>query len=286
MYLRGILLTTLLSFLALTSCIQEQPEDLGGCDLPFTLENYEMVWNDEFNNEVQTGTMGLDTTKWSFDLGDGCDRGEGLCGWGNNELQVYTKEIKNVRVRDSVLIIQAHMNTDTTSARIVTKNKGDWKYGRFDVRAKLPIGQGLWPAIWMLPTDNVYGIWPKSGEIDIMENIGSEPARVFGTIHFGHDFWRYYSQYYELDSGTFSEDFHVFSAIWTEQCIQFYVDGKKIGGPNTRSTTLPTTWPFDQRFHLILNIAIGGNLPGYPDATTRFPQTMEIDYVRVYQLKE
>ncbi len=262
-------------------------EELGGCNFLEDLEDYQLVWEDEFD-----GTE-IDASKWSFDLGDGCDRGEGLCGWGNNELQYYTDRPENVYVSNGRLVIKAIKENPLyldkhqyTSTRMVTKNKGDWTFGRVDVRAKLLQGQGLWPAIWMLPTDTTYGIWPASGEIDIMELLGQTPSEVLGTIHYGQEFpdrWRFTSSYYTLEEGTFADDYHVFSVLWTEDCIQFMVDGEKYGEPNTRSTTLPYPWPFDQPFHLILNIAVGGNLPGNPDDTTVFPQVMEVDYVRVYQ---
>ncbi len=269
---------SILSFVVIVSAC-EKPQELGGCKFPSD-DEYKLVWSDEFNGNS------LDTTIWSYDLGDGCDRGEGLCGWGNNELQIYTNEKKNVQVVDSMLVIRAfQIKADSfTSGRIVTKNKADWKYGRIDVRAKIPTTPGIWSAIWMLPTDNVYGIWPKSGEIDIMENIGSEPDKILGTIHYGHDFWRYNSQELTIDSGAFHDDFHVYSVVWTDQCIQFLMDGKNVGVPNTPSTTLPTTWPFDQKFHMILNIAVGGNLPGPPiEGFTTYPQLLVVDYVRVYQ---
>lgn len=258
-------------------------EEVGGCQFPDASE-YKLVWSDEFDgNEI-------DTTKWSFDLGDGCQLGENLCGWGNNELQYYTSRPENASVEDGILTIKAIEESPLylgehayTSTRMVTKNKGDWRYGRMDVRARLPIGRGLWPAIWMLPTDTVYGGWPRSGEIDIMEAVGHETDEVFGTIHFGHDGWRYHSQVIKKEAGIFHEEFHTYTAIWTEDCILFQVDGEDIGVPNTRSTVLPTTWPFDQYFHMILNVAVGGNLPGNPDANTEFPQTMEVDFVRIYQ---
>ncbi len=280
-----LLLSCLLaSLLIFSGC--KKVEEVGGCRLSESLDGYEMVWNDEFE-----GTE-IDASKWSYDLGDGCQISTDLCGWGNNELEYYTDRAENSFIQDGNLVIKAIREIpfylgqhQYTSARMVTKNKGDWKYGRVDVRAKLPFGQGLWPAIWMLPTDNVYGGWPKSGEIDIMENIGSEPNRVFGTIHYGHDFWRFNSQGIELEEGTFADDFHVFTVLWNEECIQFQMDGIDIGEPNTRSTVLPTTFPFDQKFHLLLNIAVGGNLPGNPTAATSFPQTLEVDYVRVYQEK-
>jgi beta-glucanase (GH16 family) len=259
-------------------------EDIGGCQFKDSLEEYELVWSDEFEGSD------IDESKWSYDLGDGCDISPDLCGWGNNELEYYTDRAENSFISDGKLVIKAEKETPLylgqhqyTSARLVTKNKGDWKYGRIDVRAKLPIGRGLWPAIWMLPTEEIYGGWPRSGEIDIMEYVGHEPQRVFGTIHYGHDFWRYNSQGLELESGTFADDFHIFTVLWNESCIQFQMDGKNVGEPNTRTTTLPTTFPFDQKFHILLNVAVGGNLPGNPDANTVFPQTMEVDYVRVYQ---
>ncbi len=245
-----------------------------------------LTWSDEFDADV------INTQYWGYDTADGCqlDTVNGtLCGWGNNELQYYTMREENARVEDGKLIITAkkeipfYQGRQYTSARMVTKNKVDFKYGRVDVRAKLPKGQGLWPAIWMLPTDNVYGIWPASGEIDIMENIGSETNKIFGTIHYGHDFWRYDTQFLPVDTIDFSEDFHTYTVLWTEDCILFQVDGIDVGVPNTRSSVLPTTWPFDQDFHVILNVAVGGNLPGNPDFSTQFPQTMEVDYVRVYQ---
>ncbi|PSR11631.1 MAG: hypothetical protein DA408_10965 [Bacteroidetes bacterium] len=272
----------LFALLGFSSC--DSPGELGGCEASDSLENYTLVWSDEFDGAE------IDQSKWSFDLGDGCQISENLCGWGNNELQYYTERPQNVYLADGKLVIKAIKETPLylgehlyTSTRMVTKNKGDWTYGRFDIRARMPIGKGLWGAAWMLPTDNVYGIWPKSGEIDIMEYIGSTPKRVFGTIHYGHDFWRFTSNETFLETGTLHDDFHVFSAIWTESCIQFLLDGQPYGPANTRSTTLPTTWPFDQDFHMILNLAVGGNLPGNPDGTATFPQIMEVDYVRVYQ---
>jgi beta-glucanase (GH16 family) len=263
----------------------DKPEELGGCQF-LTAEELELVWSDEFDGTV------VDVTKWSYDLGDGCQLGENLCGWGNNELQYYTEREENAKVQDGILTITARMEDPLylgehqyTSARMVTKGKGDWTYGRMDIRARMPVGQGLWAAIWMLPTDNVYGGWPKSGEIDIMEYLGHERDTVLGTIHYGHDFWRFRSQKLGTrpNEPDLSQEFHVFTALWTKQCIQFQMDGINIGEPNTRSTTLPTTYPFDQAFHMILNVAVGGNLPGNPDGTTQFPQTMEVDYVRVYQ---
>lgn len=263
----------------------EKAEELGGCQFP-SADELTLVWSDEFDGPE------IDLTKWSFEIGDGCDRPDSLCGWGNNELQYYTDRPENAFINDEGhLVIKSikessqYEGHDYTSARMITYNKGDWKYGRMDIRARMPVGKGLWPAIWMLPSDTVYGTWPRSGEIDIMEYLGDSSRVVLGTIHYGHDFWRYNSQRLRLPQSqpSFAEEFHVFTCIWNDRCIQFQVDGTDIGAPNTRSTALPTTWPFDEYFHMILNVAVGGNLPGNPDASTQFPQTMEVDYVRVYQ---
>ena len=276
------LLGFFISIYLISGC--KEVEEVAGCQFSNSLDNYQLVWSDEFDGNT------IDDSKWSYDLGDGCQISDNLCGWGNNELEYYTARPENAYLDNGNLVIEAKKETPLylgehqyTSARMVTKNKGDWKYGRIDVRAKLPIGQGIWPAIWMLSTEEKYGGWPKSGEIDIMEYVGHKPNEIFGTIHYGHDFWRFNSQDTILSEGTFADDFHVFTAIWNEDCIQFQLDGKNYGVPNSRSTVLPTTYPFDQKFHMLINIAVGGNLPGNPDATTVFPQKMEVDYVRVYQ---
>lgn len=268
---------------SLASC--DTPEDVAGCRFP-DLNAYELVWSDEFDGPE------IDLDKWSFEIGDGCDHPNGLCGWGNNELQYYTDRPENAFINDQGhLVIKAikeepqYEGYDYTSARMLTYNKGDWKFGRMDIRARLPIGRGMWPAIWMLPSDTVYGTWPRSGEIDIMEAVGHETDKVLGTIHFGMDRHRYNEQRLHKTPGVFYEEFHTYTLLWNEDCILFQVDGEDLGVPNTRSTTLPTTWPFDQYFHMILNVAVGGNLPGNPDANTQFPQVMEVDYVRVYQPK-
>lgn len=274
-----------------SGCIDQKNLEI--CGFSENLDTYNLVWADEFDGSE------IDQSKWTFQIGDGCEISQDLCGWGNNELQWYTDRPENAFLSDGNLVIRARRESPRylgehlyTSARMITKDKGDWRYARIDVRAKLPKGKGIWPAIWMLPTDNAYGIWPKSGEIDIMENVGDKPNEVFGTIHYGHDYWRYTSSFYRLETGDFSQDFHVFSLRWKENCIQFFVDDIQTGSYEenvltgesfTPSTTLPTTWPFQERFHLLLNVAVGGNLPGNPDGTTQFPQQLTVDYVRVYQ---
>lgn len=241
--------------------------------------DWALVWSDEFEGDA------LDASRWSVQVGDGC--AVALCGWGNNELQWYQEE--NATVGDGLLTLTARRESvggrSFTSARLRTLNKGDWRYGRFEIRARLPRGQGLWPAIWMLPTDSVYGGWAASGEIDIMELVGNEPARVHGTLHYGGEPPDnvYTGTWYDLPSGTFADDFHVFSLEWEDGEIRWYVDDHLY--------QTQTEWfssggaypaPFNQRFHLILNLAVGGDWPGAPDLTTPFPQAMQVDWVRVY----
>jgi beta-glucanase (GH16 family) len=226
---------------------------------------YKLVWHDEFDGK------NLDTSKWNYEInGD---------GGGNNELEYYTNSPNNCFIQDSCLVIQAlkqnYMGKEYTSARLNSNLKGDWKYGRFEARAKLPYGQGIWPAIWMLPTDWVYGGWPVSGEIDIMEELGQQANKVYGTIHYG-DPHQQQQGIYTLPSGYFLSNFHIFACEWDSSSISFFVD-------STKYFTTHISKPFDQRFHFVLNLAIGGNWPGNPDYTTSFPQKMIIDYIRVFQ---
>lgn len=241
-----------------------------------------LVWSDEFDGST------LDLTKWTPQIGDGCDISLDLCGWGNNELEYYRAE--NATVSNGTLKITAKRenfgNRNYTSARLRTINKGDWTYGRFEARMKLPTGQGMWPAFWMLPTDEAYGSWPQSGEMDIMELIGSKPEEVLGTIHYGNP-WpnnSFKSGYFALNKGTFNDDFHTFAMEWEPGVIRWYVDDY-LYSTKTTADVAPLRWPFDQRFHFLLNLAVGGNLPGNPNGSTVFPQTMEVDYVRVYDGK-
>ncbi len=241
--------------------------------------NWELIWSDDFSGNS------LNTDYWSYQFGTGS--AEGLSGWGNAELQYYTDRPENVFVQDGFLHIVARQEAfggmDYTSARIRTIDNVDFRYGRVEIRAKAPFGQGIWPALWMMPTDDIYGGWPGSGEIDIMELIGHEPNIIHGTIHYGppHTFS---GGAYTLPSGTFNDDFNVFAIEWETGEIRWYI--------NDVLYHRETEWfsagqgfpaPFDQRFHLIFNVAVGGNWPGSPDATTTFPQEMVVDYVRVYQ---
>jgi beta-glucanase (GH16 family) len=239
-----------------------------------------LVWSDEFSNPA------IDTAKWSYDTGTGAPA---LTGWGNNELEYYTNRPENARIVNGSLVIEAlkeaYRSSAYTSARMKTKNKGDWTYGRIEIRAKLPSGQGLWPAIWMLPTDNFYGGWAASGEIDIMEERGQTPSQILGTIHYGGAWPNNTSSggSHTLTTGTFADTFHVFAIEWGRDTIRWYVDTTCFSTKTSwYSSPAPFPAPFDKRFHLILNVAVGGNFLGNPDPTTAFPQRMTVDYVRVY----
>jgi beta-glucanase (GH16 family) len=240
-----------------------------------------LVWADEF---TKTGLP--DSSKWGYDAGRGCPQN---CGWGNNELQYYTVSRKeNARVEKGHLIIEAHkesyQNNNYTSARLVTKEKGFWKYGRVEVKAKLPAGIGMWPAIWMLPVHPSYGNWPHSGEIDIVEFVGYIPDSLYATVHTGA-----YNGMINTQKGgriyknDLHKSFHVYAAEWSEESISFFVDGEKyFSFKNDQKGT--AVWPFDQSFYLILNIAVGGNWGGKKGVDNQiFPQKMQVDYVRVYQ---
>ena len=240
-----------------------------------------LVWSDEFNYQ------GLpDSNKWSYDRGTGCPS---ICGWGNNELQFYTwNRSENARVENGMLVLEARkepfQGAAYTSARLVTKNKGDWKYGRIEIRAKLPAGRGMWPAIWMLPSKWEYGGWPRSGEIDIMENVGYLPDSIFGAIHTdSYNGMRGTQKVKSVHYTDISRNFHVYSVEWTPEYISFRVDGKEFNHFRNEGNSV-ATWPFDKEFHLLLNIAIGGNWGGKHGVDdTVFPQQMVVDWVRVYQ---
>jgi beta-glucanase (GH16 family) len=235
------------------------------------------IWADEFD---VAGTP--DSSKWSFNIGDH--------GWGNNELQDYTDELKNARVENGILIIEARADADKpkgyTSARLVTKGKSAWTYGYVEIKAKLPEGVGTWPAIWMLSETNPYGGWPKSGEIDIMEHVGYDPSVVHGTVHteaFNHSIGTDVGEVKSIPN--FNTEFHTYAIDWSSEKIDFFIDDELyFTFENSEKNT--SEWPFDHPFHLILNIAVGGNWGGQKGVDPSiWPQRMEIDYVRVYDKK-
>ena len=229
-----------------------------------------LVWEENFSGKT------LNAKNWNFELGDGCPN----CGWGNNERQLYTKD--NHQIVDGKLVITAKKDGDRyTSTRITTKGKKEFRYGRIEARAKLPVGWGIWPAFWMLGSNIDKAGWPKCGEIDILEYIGREPHTVYTTLHTqDHHGDAASSKKTKLDQ--IEEGFHIYAVDWTKDKMEFFVDGQSVytfsPDPKTENS-----WPFDQPFYIIINMAIGGNFGGPTVDDTIFPQQYLIDYVKVYQ---
>lgn len=279
---RPFFLTMLLCTFSLWGCADDNKSDPTGVK-PGTgtpTGDYELVWSDEFNYS------GLpDSKKWSYDT----DGNAG--GWGNNEAQYYTSgRLKNSEVKDGLLYINAikedFEGKKYTSARLVTRTKGDWLYGKIEVRAKIPDGRGMWPAIWMLSTDWSYGGWPASGEIDIMENVGYDPLVIVASAH---------TQSYNHVQGTQKNatlvvadchtEFHNYILEWEANEYRVYVDDKLYFTFVNEKKGFQV-WPFDKRFHLLLNVAVGGNWGGAKGIDDSiFPRSMAVEYVRVYQKK-
>lgn len=240
-------------------------------------QNWQMVWSDEFDGNA------LNLDNWIYDLGTGSQFG--LNGWGNNELQYYTDDESNVSVANGMLRIRAEQENvggmNYTSGRIRTHTNEFWTYGKIEARIKLPAGQGLWPAFWMLPEA---GFWP--GEIDIMEIIGSEPNVLHGTTHQGTvgDVYSYGGSYYSPEPLT--NDFHTYAIEWLPDNIIWYLDGVEYFAMNRSEMPADLEWLLDEDYYVLLNLAVGGNWPGAPDGTTSFPADMLVDYVRVYEYEE
>ncbi len=246
------------------------------------------------NNEKQTVTIlnqivlqdefdangAPNTSIWNYNIGTGTD------GWGNRELQYYSDRPQNIKVEDGMLKITAvkesFMGSAYTSARILTKGKFDNKYGRYEARIKVPLGKGLWPAFWLLGSNSDTVIWPQCGEIDIMEYLGSNPTSIFGTVHGpGYSGANAISKNFVLTNNRFDNDFHIFGIEWGENFVNYYVDDVLYNQITPKD--VKGEWVFNQPFYIILNMAVGGNFPGTPNAETVFPQTMMVDYVRVYK---
>ncbi|MBT8245046.1 MAG: glycoside hydrolase family 16 protein [Winogradskyella sp.] len=262
----------------LSSCNTDETQTVA------TFDN--LVLEDNFDKDGE-----IDTSIWNFDIGDGT--AEGIPGWGNNELQYYTDRTDNVTTENGFLLITAKQENfngaQYTSARLQTKNKFQQLYGRFEARIRLPYGQGMWPAFWLLGDDSDGEVWPRIGEIDIMENVGNEPTRIFGTVH-GPNFSgaESVSKAYTFDDTRVDTEFHVYGIEWGPNYINYYVDDVLYNQITPEDIEEETNgegqWVFNDRpFYIILNVAVGGNLPGPPNAETVFPQTMLVDYVRVYQ---
>jgi beta-glucanase (GH16 family) len=241
-----------------------------------------LTWSDEFN---QTDGSPPDPAKWKVETGGN--------GWGNQELEYYTARSQNLHVRkgnlEMIAIKENYTGPDGvtrnyTSARLNTLGKFDQAYGRFEARIKIPYGQGVWPAFWMLGNNSETAGWPGCGEIDIMENIGREPFLVHGTIHGpGYSGEKGIGSPHLLPSGRFADDYHVFATEWEPNQIRFYVDDHLYATRAPADLPAGAKWVYDHPFYVILDLAIGGGWPGNPDETTTFPQTMLVDYVRVYQ---
>lgn len=249
-----------------------------GYDAPASYPGYKLVWADEFDGKS------LNELNWSFENGDGCPNN---CGWGNHELEYYTSRKDNLFFHDGKMIILAKKETvagkEYSSSKIVSRGKKAFKFGRIDFRAKLPKGQGIWPAFWMMPDKDIYGSWPKSGELDIMEMIGREPNKVYGTLHFGPGPGStQLGGNTTVASGIFNDEFHVFSVEWKKDEINWLLDGK-IYSKHHLSEFGSNNYPFNEEFFFIINLAVGGDWPGNPDNTTYMPQFLIVDYVRVYQ---
>lgn len=269
---------------------------------------WKLTWADEFDGKE------IDKAKWDFDLGNGFysyDTDQWIRGWGNDELQYYTRDPENAFVKDGMLHIKAIKESRDgygyTSARLKTKKRDGTalfaqKYGRFEFRAKMPTGKGVWPALWMLPADDKYGGWASSGEIDVLEAKGHEPNKILGTIHFGGK-WpvnAHAGKTLDLPEKTSIADFHVYAVEWEPGEIRWLFDGKVYstqsfwwssgktddgkGAKPTKEAEL-NAWPapFDQPFYLIMNVAVGGRFPGKPEKITAFPVEMVVDYVRAYE---
>jgi beta-glucanase (GH16 family) len=244
---------------------------------------WSLVWSDEFSAPDGSAP---DPAKWTYDLGGK--------GWGNHELESYTNRKENVRIEKGNLVITAQKESYTgsdgitreyTSARLKTQGLFVQTYGRFEARIKIPEGQGIWPAFWMLGEDIPTVGWPKCGEIDIMENIGKEPDKIHGSLH-GPSTTANTSDLtsiFTLPAGqNFADDFHLYAVEWSPDTVRFYVDANLYATFGQSDWPAGGKWVFDHPFFIILNLAVGGDWPGPPDASTKFPQSMLVDYVRVY----
>ncbi|MBS3738629.1 glycoside hydrolase family 16 protein [Mesohalobacter halotolerans] len=263
---------------------------LQACDLDETQEvvtKNNLVWADEFDQDGAPNPQ-----NWNFEIGDGTE--QGIPGWGNNELQYYTDRPENVKVENGVLVITAReesfQGSNYTSARLVTRGLFEKQYGRFEARIKVPYGKGYWPAFWMLGVpETAEEEWPQIGEIDIMENVGDEPTIAFGSMHGpGYSGGESISKEFELDGDRFDTSFHIFGIEWSPNRINYYIDDKLYQSLTPEDVDEETdgegVWVFNDRpSYIILNVAVGGNLPGNPNAETIFPQSMVVDYVRVYE---
>ena len=270
-------ITILISLIFLISCQSNKDQSLANNmidnstnDESNESKELKLVWEDNFNEEE------LNMENWNFELGDGCPD---LCGWGNNELQIYTD--KNHSIEDGILTISIKKEETYTSTRITTKDKRQFTYGKIEASLKLPVGQGIWAAFWMLGADIDTNIWPDCGEIDIMEYVGKNKGEIFTTLHSRSSFGN--SENSKITTiPNIEDDYHVYSLVWDAYGINFFIDQVNVYSylpPNKNNDV----WPFKNPFFIILNTAVGGNFGGPVGLDTIFPQEYKIDYVRVYQ---
>lgn len=264
-----------LAILSLSSCEQDAVQTLPE-------RNWELTWSDEFNGTAGTSP---DASKWTYDIGTGSG------GWGNQELQYYTNRPENISLDgNGNLVITAKKENFSgsafSSARIKTKGKFEQAYGRFEARLKTPYGPGVWPAFWMLGADIDQVPWPQVGEIDIMELRGQEPHIINSTLHGpGYSGGNALTKAFALPDGRYDTDFHIFAVEWTENQIDFFVDGYLYHRQTRETVSQRGDWVYNSPFFLLLNVAVGGNYVGFPTDGTPFPQKMTVDYVRVYKQK-
>lgn len=237
----------------------------------FAQTKRKLVWEENFNGKK------LNEKLWNFEIGDGCPE---ICGWGNNEKQIYTTN--NHQLKKGMLIIQAKKEGEIyTSTRITTKAKKEFQYGRMEVRAKLPLGKGIWPAFWMLGSNSSSVGWPQCGEIDILEYVGKEPHMVYTSLHTNDSHGNTINSK-KTKIPTIEEGFHIYAIDWSKDKIEFFVDNNSVYTfqPEVKNEN---TWPYNQPFYFIINMAIGGNFGGPAIDDAIFPQQFIIDYVKVYQ---
>lgn len=259
--------------LTLTSCKKNAVQTL-------PQREWELLWSDEFNGAAGSAP---DNAKWSFDIGTGAN------GWGNSELQYYTSRPDNINLDGNGKLVitaksESYAGSGFTSARIKTKGKFAQAYGRFEARIKTPTGPGIWPAFWMLGANIDTKPWPQCGEIDIMEQRGQQPSVTHGSIHGpGYSGAGAITKPYGLLNGRFDTDYHLYAVEWGEDYIDFFVDNFLYQRLTPDDVT--GEWVYNQPFYLLLNVAVGGNFVGFPTSGTPFPQSMYIDYVKVYKQK-
>jgi beta-glucanase (GH16 family) len=255
-----------------SSCDKESKQTLPA-------RNWTLVWSDEFNDNLVSSPK---SSNWTNDIGTGTD------GWGNKELQYYTDRLDVIATdgKGNLNIMAKKENLggrEYVSGRIQSKNKFSQKYGKIEARMKVPFGPGIWPAFWMMGSNVDTVSWPNCGEIDIMEMKGHEPSTIYGTLHGpGYSGGNPIVGSYSLKNDRFDNDFHIYGVEWFEDRIDFFVDGYLYQRVN--KTDVPANkWVFDHPFFIIMNVAVGGNYVGFPNVNTAFPQSMQVDYVRVYK---